>query len=69
MSRQVRAIRALPIEVGSCVACTGNISLQGAAAHLVWQVELRSVQVRVCDECLQELLRQLGVKKPRREKA
>ncbi len=44
---------------GTCNACTRHYHGNGCNEHVVFVIETRGVQVRVCSDCRRELLEKL----------
>lgn len=58
---QVIKIRKLPHSAeGSCNACTRFISHRGSIPHDVTDIRLRTISVRLCNDCLADLKKLLS---------
>lgn len=47
-------------EAGSCCACTRHTHENGTSNHRVYKIEMHRVEVRVCEQCRQELIHLLA---------
>ncbi len=57
--REVSVVKAKSRQVGGCNGCTEHITLDGGIEHVVWEIDLRGVSVRVCKECRAQLIAKL----------
>ncbi len=62
---------ATSVEIGSCNACHRHFTMEGYRRHDVLEIQCRSIAVRVCRPCLDDLTERLNsakvayeVKKP-----
>lgn len=57
--RSISVSEASSESVGSCNACTTYTGWGGVARHDVTVIELRSISIRVCDDCRKVLMKEL----------
>lgn len=57
--REITITKKSSIQVGGCNACTDHSLKTGVVPHTVWEINLRNIGIRLCDECKKELSRKL----------
>ena len=54
-TRDITVIESNSVTDGGCNGCSEHFSIDRIIPHRVWRIDLRSISIRLCDDCIVEL--------------